>query len=257
MKHEENKLHKNLAHLVVLALIVVIVVLSFGRSSIETLSVTQTDTNIIKVSSDGEITVEPDKATSYVEITTLKTTANAAQEENAKLSDQVIAALKEKGIDESDIETNSFNLYPKQEWNRDTEKSELVGYEVTHSLKIETKNIDQVGDYLDTAIKAGANRVNRISFGLSDEKSKEVKSQALDLAAKNAKTKAQNLAKSLDINLVKITQVYESETNYYPIEKYPMMSASFAESKVMDSSVNLQPSDVEVSAQVTLVYEIA
>ena len=57
-------------------------------------------------------------------------TANRAQEENARLMNTVKAALKKAGVDEDDMETTNYNLWPQHKWDRELEESVLTGYQV-------------------------------------------------------------------------------------------------------------------------------
>jgi len=54
---------------------------------------------------------------------------------------------------------------------RSYEKPEptITGYTVSNRLKVTVKNIDDVGDVIDTAVDAGVNEVQSVSFTLSDK----------------------------------------------------------------------------------------
>ncbi|MBI5391746.1 SIMPL domain-containing protein [Candidatus Woesearchaeota archaeon] len=206
--------------------------------------------NSITVSGTGDVTAEPDEAQLYVRIDTQGTTALEAQEQNSVVANSVIQALQREGVQKKDIETSQFNLYPKQEF--DGVKYVQKGYTQTHVLKITTYILNKVGKLTDTAIKAGANGVDQVSFTLTDAKQKEAQQQALNLASKEAQNKAQALAASVQGRLGALLSVTESAGRSYPLPYY----ATSVMKESADSSP-IQPKNIDVTTSVTLVYEIA
>ncbi|MBT5022054.1 SIMPL domain-containing protein [Candidatus Woesearchaeota archaeon] len=265
MKKSENKNNfMNCCHgisfVVIIGLIIAVLVLSFSNASSSNIDLGKItldqETNVISVLGNGEVTVDPDEATIYVEIEVLKDTASEAQESAAKIASDVIAALKKAGIKEDNIETDYYNLYPKTEWNQDTRKSEFVGYEVSNSLKVKTTDVDNVGKYLDVAVNAGANRVNRISFGLSKSLELEINDLALNKAAQSATEKAESISSALGVSLGKISKVSESNVNYIAYDYYPKSAGI---EMAMDESFESTPINaekLEITARISVEYEI-
>jgi len=212
------------------------------------------DKDTISVSGNAELTVSPDKAEININILTEAPTADEAQERNAERSNSVIEALKDAGVKDSEIETTNYYLSKRREWNRDTNKYEDVGYQLSHTIKVTTKDIDEVGSLADTAVDAGANQIQGINFGLTDETEKEVRDQALEEAAELAKEKADSLASALDVKIVKIVSVQESNYYYTPFRygDYAMAEESMAGAKTQ-----ISPEDVEVRSTVNVVFEIS
>lgn len=236
---------ENIATIMAIGLIIVSLALVIGISKSKS---EQKET--ISVTGSGELTVMPDEAKIYVEVVTLRNTAVAAQEENAKISNEVVAALEVKGIKSEDIQTKGYNLYEKTEWNDKLQKSEVVGYELSHTLEVTTLNLDSVGDFLDIAVNAGANRVNNVVFDLTKAKEQEVNSQALSKATGNARAKAEGIVKDLNVKLGEVVSVSESNTGYTPYVYYRDMAAGAAE------KTTIQPSEVTVNAYIGISYEI-
>jgi|TARA_B100001964_G_scaffold212468_1_gene248559 hypothetical protein len=232
-------------------LIAVILVLNQGQTKIINTAAQQQ--NAVSVSGDASVEVEPDKAEIYVKIETFSESAQDAKDENSRLSDSVRKAMKKQGIKDNDMETTTFYLSPKYKYNRNTGESTLQGYTLTNVIRVTTKDVDDAGKLIDTAVDAGANGVDRVSFGLTKETEKEVSGQALVKAAQLAEDKATSLAKSLKINLGKIISVQESNFNLVRFDYAPMAEAAVAEAKV---STEISPQKVEVTARVALAYEI-
>ena len=148
----------NLLSIVAIGVVLIAVILAVGQF------VGEGTESVVSVTGSASVSVMPDKADIFVKIVSLEDNAAKAQSVNAEITNRVIAALKGAGVKEEDIETSSFRLYQKQKWNEEEKTYETVGYEVTHILKVETLNVEEVGDLVDTAVEAGANGVDRISF---------------------------------------------------------------------------------------------
>jgi uncharacterized protein YggE len=206
----------------------------------------------ISVSGEYTKSVAPNEAKIFIQIQTLNMDAAKSKNENAKLSNEAIAALKDAGVKDSEIETATFTITRKEDWNQKDQENDFKGYQVTNVLKLTTANLDKVGDYIDAAVNNGANGINQVIFDLSEERQNEVKSQALAAASQNAKVKADAISKSLNIKLGKIKTVSESiyyqPYNYYA---YDMKAAGASE-----SATSISPQNVDVGANVNVAYGI-
>ena len=208
--------------------------------------------DIISVSGSSELTVEPDKAEIYVNMETTKVTAKEAKDENARISKKVRDTLKKSGVKEDDMETAQFGISPRYEYDEIKRKSEIVGYTVTHVLKVATTQLDKVGDFIDIAVDNGADRIDSVSFSLTKEKQKEMKDEAMIRASQEAKGKAEALATSLGVRLGKVASVSESSFDYIP---FVSRGFAVAEAK-LEAPTEISPQDVTVSATVNVAFEI-
>lgn len=211
----------------------------------------QFDTIVVTGSSDMEFA--PDQAESWLTIQNKATNAKDAQRLNSETADKVYAALQNAGVNKNEIETTSYTVYPVYEW--DGERSVLRGYEVTNTIKLTTKDVENVGDYLDVAVNAGVNNVQNVQFTLSKDAEKKAKDTVLKAAGTAAREKAQSLASSVGVTVVKVRSISESSYNYQPPIYYArdMMAAAPMMEK---STPSISPEKVSVSASVTVTYEI-
>lgn len=227
-------------------LVIVSLVLAFNISSQE-----QDNENTINVNGDAELSVEPNRGEIYVKITTMNETAQEASNKNSEISEDVINALNQMGVSENDIETESYDVRRREDWNPKKEGREFTGYRVENVVKVTTYELNNTGNIIDTAINAGANGIQQVEFSLKDEREKEVKAEVLDMAAKNAEEKANNLAGSLGVELGQIQGI--SESNYF---YQTSRSRGYSAAEAEDASTNVMPGEVEVSASVGLMYQI-
>lgn len=210
----------------------------------------------------GEITVigiaqqecKPDLLCIYLKIITLdQTSAIKARDDAALIIASVLDSLKNLGITEQDIETVSYNIVPKYEWENDNHV--FKGYEVTVTMKVTLKIFDKAGQVIDASVNAGA-LIDKISFELSKDKQNEIKTQVMADAAKDAKVKAQAVASALDEELGRVKSVSIDNYGYSPYDFWNSVSYAEAYKTTMVPPTSILPSDLTVSATVNVVFEM-
>jgi uncharacterized protein len=209
----------------------------------------------MSVSGTAELTVAPDKAEVFLNVITLTPTASQSQTDNKVISTKVIEALKQAGVKETDIETSNYYLNKKQEWDPLGNKNEDKGYELIHTIKVTTTSVDSVGTLVDQAIAAGANGVERVSFGLTKDLEKSVRSEALAKATVAAKEKANNIAQASGVKLGKITSIQENSFYYMPYEANVRNSYGEGANDMAGSSI-ISPQKVEVTSSIQMSFEM-
>lgn len=166
-----------------------------------TSSTQEPEQKIIRISGTGEASARPDIAVIYLGVKTQEETATSAQSENARIMTTVLAALKQEGIDESQIETISYSLEPVTTYP-DREEPKIVGYTCRNSIAVSVNDVSRAGGIVDIAVGAGVNEVNSIHFRLSDQKMQELYEQALKNAVTDAGRQAAIMSESLQVTIV-------------------------------------------------------
>jgi uncharacterized protein YggE len=248
---------KSMMNWVFLGLVIAVVVLAFnsGKTPVNITSQGEVQKNTITVSGSGEVEVMPDEANIYIRVVNEGTNANDVQDENKEMSNNVIKALKAKGVKSDEIETSRYSLNPKYTWDS-KDGQQIIGYEAQHVLKVKTNDIENTGDLIDAAVNSGANSIQDVQFVLSDDAEREFNKDALAEASGNAKDKADAIADSLSVRVAGLSRVSESSVGYSPYRyDYAVMEMADAGGK-MAMPTSISPEKVTVSASVTLVYEI-
>jgi len=236
----------------VAGIILISVILALGSGQTKVIT-GQAQQNAITVSGNAKLEVEPNQAEIYVRVETFSENAKDAKNNNAEISDRVIKALRKIGNKNDDMETTSFRLNPRYDYDRIKGENILRGYTATNVLKVTTEDVDETGEIIDTAVDNGANSIQSVNFGLTKETQKEISGEALIRAAQVAKNKAESLAASLGINLGKVVSIQESSFNFVSFDA-PV--AEMAVAKAGGAPTEIVPGDVEVRASVTMSYEI-
>ena len=117
----------------------------------------------IEVDGSGETRTSPDTADLDLAIDTQARTAEEAASSNAALATKVIDALKAKLGDQGKVTTGGYSLDPQYD-NRPSERPRIIGYNAQNTVTVHTGALDLVGALIDSAIAAGANRVNSLKL---------------------------------------------------------------------------------------------
>ncbi|HZJ57101.1 MAG TPA: SIMPL domain-containing protein [Clostridia bacterium] len=208
--------------------------------------------NTLTVTGTGKVSIKPDVAYLEVGVRTVDKDAKIAQDENKDIMTKIVGKLASLNIEDKDIQTSAYNIWPRYNYNGNREI--LEGYEVENMLRVTVRKIDSVGEVLDAVSREGANRSYGISFGILDTAA--VYEEALEKAMDKAKAKAEVMAKKAGVILEKPLAVYEGNT---PNEIYPrgMTGINFVEDE-MDSNggVPIASGELEIEAHITIIYKV-
>lgn len=200
----------------------------------------------IRVTGEASVTSRPDRVEVDLGVMTRAGTAQQAATENARVAQNVLAAVRRVLGPRATIETVSFGLQPDYQFPQNGEPK-IVGYTATNVFRVTQDDVTNVGTVIDAATRAGANQIERIRFTLKDESA--AKANALRLAALEARTKANSLANALGLQVVRIRSVDEASPTSRPFFDLALRSAG--------PSTPIVPGTIETTATVTLVVEFA
>ncbi|MCA9385121.1 SIMPL domain-containing protein [Candidatus Dojkabacteria bacterium] len=184
----------------------------------------------------------------------------AVQEEAGTIYNDAIEKIKAVGIPEEDIQTQGYNVNEKYDPEREID--EPVMYQIDLALKVSVRNTkpeDQlISEVVNAASSAGFNKVNNLRFYLDDYQA--VQDEIKEEAIADAKARAEREANAAGLTLGDVRNMYSG--GYYPYyDDYSMRSmeaggsADFATPESLPT-VEFQPGQTEVTANVTLEYEI-
>ncbi|MGQ0376773.1 MAG: SIMPL domain-containing protein [Nitrososphaerota archaeon] len=214
---------------------------------------------IISVTGTATTSVEPDLLRVQFGVETQEKTAKEALEANSSQMTAIVDAIKKLGITEDELSTSSLNIYPVYDSYEDKltgrYTQELIGYRVSNILMVETNQLSLAADIIDSAVAAGANRVDSVYFTLSPEKQLEVNDSLLAQAVLNAKSKAEKALAPLDHKIIGVKAVSLSEFGMPPPIPYYDAVASY-EGAAFKSSTPVFSSDQEVSTTANVIFVI-
>ncbi|MFH1030609.1 MAG: SIMPL domain-containing protein [bacterium] len=203
----------------------------------------------ITVTAEGSVFVEPDIAMLTVGLTSEGLETGNLVKDNAKKMNDVIDAVKGMGIEETDIQTAKYNLYPRYDY-KDGERI-FKGYTLNQEVFLKIRDFDKIDKIISLSTEKGANLVGEIRFTIDDEEA--VKEEAIKEAIGKAKEKAKFIADEAGFTLVKVINFFE-ET-----EPMPLYGIGGAKTKLDvdgEESPSIEHGEQEIVARVGLTYRI-
>lgn len=229
---------------------VVVTILLLGSGAQAQQGAEQRKPPSITVSGEATISVEPNQAQIDIGVVTQAPTAPEASQENAERLARVLAEIKKHLNKGDEVKTSGYALAPNYRYPKGG-KPEIAGYTASNTLRIKTTDLARVGRLIDSAMQAGANHVHRLVFTLKDELAAQL--EALRMASAKARSKAEAIAASLGLKIVRITAVHEAERTVQPIFR----EALAARADAAPTPTPVEPGTVEVRSAVSLTVEVS
>jgi uncharacterized protein len=182
------------------------------------------------VMGNAQTMVKPDKVALSLTVEMTNKTANEALNANSEVINDVLDALEAKGIMGNETSTSFFNISPnynitqEEEDVQPIESRDIISYTVTNSITIDSYNLLNVSQWIDTAVEAGVNDISSISFSLSDEKSELIKNDLLKQAVANAKSKADIVASALGLKVTGAKSIIVEGIDGIPPSPQPFLA---------------------------------
>lgn len=223
-------------------------------------SVTTSKSDAFSVTGEGRVKAAPDSATVRLGVVAQAPTSEAAKTALNTNINKVIEAVKALGVEEKNIKTENFNVYP--EYNNGvkplapnsepaSDQNRISGYNANTNISVTVDNAEMANKVLDAGTAAGANQVGGVDFQVKDKDA--AMNQAREMAVNDAKKKAEDAAKIAGFKLGKIINYSEGQNGGYPT---PMFAKAEDARSSAGSATNVQPGENEIVINVTLSYEI-
>ena len=225
-------------------------------------SLTFANYDSLLVRGEGEIKVKPDIAHIQLNVFAKAKEAKSAQAKNAKEMERVKKVLIEDfGLEAKDLSTEHFSLNPDYRW--DNNRQHFMGYTVSHSLQAKVRKLENIGKILDAIVPEKASedlgvQLNGIQF--DTEKRRDYETQAIGEAMKNARVRAEALAKFAGKNLKQVRRISDSNINFTPFMPAQLRGARMeSDSGMMKMAAaprtNIESGEISVSSSVTVEFE--
>jgi len=204
----------------------------------------------LNVSGNGTVYLTPDIANIYIGVHNEDPVITTAVNNNNNQTKALVDALKNSGVAETDIQTSNFSIYITQSYDKMTGQSLGSTYAVDNTVYVNVRDLTKLGGLLSTAVGAGANNINSISFDVADKTA--AMAQARQKAMENASSLASELARNAGLKLGEIQNVSYSDTSSIPFP-YGMGGGG---SSTPNTSVPIQPGKTQISVTVNVTYMI-
>lgn len=208
----------------------------------------------IWVNGVGKVTVTPNIATVNVGVSAKADKVVDAQSQAAAAMDKVMAALTGAGIDKKDIQTQYYSINQVTKWDNNTQESIVTGYQVSNSVAVKIRKVENTGSIIDAVTAAGSDniRVNGISFSV--DQPEQYYAQAREAAMADAKAKATDLARLSGVSLGKAIYITES-TASQPII-YPQYASKGMDMASAAPTTTISAGETDITLNVQVAYAI-
>jgi uncharacterized protein YggE len=208
------------------------------------------ESSTMLVHGEATVSVPPDLAQIDIGVITQAAQSEAAAQQNQAKSAQLIEHLR-RLLPSFTLRTINVAVNPNYRYPREG-TPQILGYTATSTVRVNLTDLTLLSKVIDSATRAGASNINRLTFGLRDEKA--ARGRALAEAADQAKAGAESLAATLQLKLMRIARVEEVQ----PVIISPGREVEISPLKEeSSSSSSLTPGSIQIHASINVTFETA
>ena len=204
----------------------------------------------------GTVRAAPDMATVTTGVTTQGETAREALDANSTAMADLVAVLRDAGLENRDIQTSNFTVSPQYVYSDRRDDSgytlppQIQGYEVSNAVTIVVRDLEQLGSVLDQAVTVGANTINSVSFAVAE--TDKLEEEARKLAVADALAKARTYAEATGVRLGSIESIRETDIAAPPMPMYQARAMAVS----AEMSVPVEAGEMTYSITTTISWDI-
>lgn len=233
-----------------------LVLLASATSAAQTSPQVVVNPNVRSVSVNGSClrSVQPDRGsitvTSQHQDPDLQKAAKRAAESYEKLRQ----AVMKLNLKNAELNTSEYDLGEVREWEKDKQVSK--GFRARMGLTVTTSETSRLGEIIAIAGQLGLREVSRLQTFLSPERQKAEREACLEEATRNARSKADAIAKAAAAKVVRVLTVVEGTQNANEAQPYyaKMEMAGAAADRM--APPNVEASNVKISVEVSATFSL-
>jgi len=170
--------------------------------------------NSITVDGVGQASAVPNLARVQLGVMTSGPNVDVAAEESNQIIQAVMEAVTQTGVDAVDMQTSGFNVWSEELYPQDSPESSGDGpveprtiYRVENTVNVTVRDVDTLGDVIQSGLDAGANRVWGVEFSIED--TTQLEQEARANAVDEARARAADLAEEMGVGLGDVVSIVE------------------------------------------------
>lgn len=204
----------------------------------------------ISVNGSAQMVLTPDIAYVSIGVHTEAEDAKEAMASNNQQTQAVIGSLLAAGVDDKDIQTINFSIYPQERYSP-TGESQGKYFSVDNTVYVKVRDLTGLGELLDSAVQAGANTIYGITFDIENKDA--ATEQGRKEAVENARKQAEQLAAAAGVSLGPVYSL--SSYSSYPMPMaYDVKGMGGAADMV--ASAPITPGQMTITVDVSVSFEI-
>jgi hypothetical protein len=176
-------------------------------------------------------------------------TAEKVQQEAARRSSAVVDLIRSRNV--TKLQTTGINLSPRYDYSNNGEQK-IIGYTATNSISFQVTT-DRAGTIMDDAVKAGATRIDGVSFIADEGAIATAQRQAIREATQEAQAQADAALSALGLSRKEVVSIQVNGASPPPPILY-QSDALEARAASAPSPTPVIGGEQEVQASVTLQF---
>lgn len=216
---------------------------------------TATQETTLSVNGIGKVERVPDYLDVTVGIVEDQSTASEAQAAAEAIMAKLVADVRALNLAGVELQTGTVSLEPRYEERANYQAiPKIVGYRAAISIRVRTTDLPAASKIIDTSLKAGANQVQSVTFGIKE--ALEAREEAIKLAGKAAKRKAATLAEALDLKLGRVITAssFAQQTPWYPMNRMSNLAQVASSTEGGSDGEAVVPGKIEITAEVSVTF---
>jgi len=160
----------------------------------------------ITVNGEAVVYVTPDRIIATFGIETSDPDVAVAKQKNNEIMKKAVAAVRELGVPDKDIQTDYLSLQPR--FRSEQAREVFLGYFVRNTFIVTLAEAARTEEMVTRVLQAGVNYIHNVDFQTSELK--KYREQARELALQAAREKAARMASVLNQSIGPPLQINES-----------------------------------------------
>ncbi len=212
--------------------------------------ITFAESNIpqISVQGIGNIEVQPDRVEINFSIVTEEPEMEKAIEKNKNIMEKVRLTIDKLGINKNNVKTIDYTVNKISDNYNVT--NPIYKYQVRNSFLIKIKNIKETENIVSKLQNSGVNSISGMKF--SSSKEKNIQSEVMILAYKDAYEKANSVAKSTGYTIEPLDLIYD----YFPMGRNYPYNMNNLNIKASRNTEFFIPNTLEIEVNVKAVFKL-
>lgn len=239
------------------ALPVVLLLLSGGGVAAQTSAPTAASTTpfvrFVSVNGNCLKSVQPDRGSITVTADVLSQDLQSSARKATESYERLKSAIQKMGLKNLELNTTEYSFQEFREWEKD--KNVFKGFRARMGLNVSTSELARLGEVIALAAKEGIREVSGLSTFLSAEKAKAEKEACLEEAVRNARSKAETVARAANAKLGRVLTVSEEGApppQPVPIRQYKMEAMAAADMSAPTVVAGPQKMSIDVAVSFAL-----
>ena len=206
---------------------------------------------LLKVQGVGHAQAEPDTATLSLDVEGKAQEYGTAMNTLNNATEQLKSRLRSSKLPIIELKTTDFSINTETKYENG--QSIDIGYRASHRMNIVMANDKALlNDVIDQVVHSQSDAQFQVSFTLKDNEA--LRQKALQNAVLSAQNNAHTLATTAQLQLGKVQEILYGDDNSGSFRSF---GGAYESATMMSAAkADIDPQDVEIQAQVSMVFEL-